>query len=57
MADINNIKYLILFALIAISTPIQAQESSSDPALNAYRQGDYDKAIELYSELLAKKHG
>ena len=54
MADINNIKYSILLILIAISTPIQAQQSSSDPALNAYRQGDYDKAIELYSELLAK---
>ena len=54
MADINNIKYSILLILIAITTPIQGQQSSSDPALNAYRQGDYDKAIELYSELLAK---
>ena len=54
MADINNIKYSILLIMIAITTQIYAQESSSDPALNAYRQGDYDKAIELYSELLAK---
>ena len=54
MADINNIKYFILLVLIAINTPIQGQQNSSDPALNAYRQGDYDKAIELYSELLAK---
>ncbi|MCH7496093.1 MAG: tetratricopeptide repeat protein, partial [Candidatus Marinimicrobia bacterium] len=54
MADINNIKFLILSVLTAAATPIYSQQSSSDPALNAYRQGDYDKAIELYSELLAK---
>ena len=54
MADINNIKYLILLVFIAVTTPIYSQQSSPDPALNAYRQGDYDKAIELYSELLAK---
>ena len=54
MADINNSKYLILLVLIAAATPVQSQQSSPDPALNAYRQGDYDKAIELYSELLAK---
>ena len=54
MADINNIKYLIFTVLISTTAPIYSQESSSDPALNAYRQGDYDKAIELYSEMLAK---
>ena len=54
MADINNIKYLTLLVLIATATPVLSQQSSDDPALNAYRQGDYDKAIELYSELLAK---
>ena len=54
MADISNIKYLTLLVLIATATPVLSQQSSDDPALNAYRQGDYDKAIELYSELLAK---
>ena len=54
MADINNIKYLILLVSVATTTPIYSQQSSDDPALNAYRLGDYDKAIELYSELLAK---
>ena len=54
MADINNIKYLILLVSVAVTTPVYSQQSSADPALNAYRQGDYDKAIELYSELLAK---
>jgi len=54
MADINKIKQLIFLVLLALTTPIYGQESSSDPALNAYRQGDFDKAIELYSELLAK---
>lgn len=54
MADINNIKYLILLVSVATTTPIYSQQSSDDPALNAYRQGDYDKAIEMYSELLAK---
>ena len=54
MADINNSKYLIFLLLITATAPASSQQSSSDPALNAYRQGDYDKAIELYSELLAK---
>jgi len=54
VADINNIKYLILLVSVATTTPIYSQQNSDDPALNAYRLGDYDKAIELYSELLAK---
>lgn len=38
-----------------IATPLlQGQQSSPDPALNAYRNGDYDKAIEIYSEKLAE---
>ncbi len=54
MADINNIKKLLFLVLLTTAMPVYSQQSSDDPALNAYRQGDYDKAIELYSELLAK---
>ncbi len=54
MAGINNIKRCILLVFVTATAPIQGQQSSPDPALNAYRQGDYDKAIELYIELLAE---
>ena len=41
--------------IFLITAPLLAQESTSDPALQAYRDGEYDKAIQLYSNMLAEK--
>ena len=53
MADINKITFFTLIFLM--TTSLSAQESTSDPALQAYRDGEYDKAIQLYSNMLADK--
>ena len=53
MADINKIMFFIL--ILMITAPLFAQESTTDPALQAYRDGDFDKAIQLYSNMLADK--
>jgi len=41
--------------ILMITTVLHAQESTTDPALQAYRDGEFDKAIQLYSNMLADK--
>lgn len=53
MADINKVMFLIM--IFMVTAPLYAQESTTDPALQAYRDGEYDKAIQLYSNMLADK--
>ena len=53
MADINKVMFLIM--IFVVTAPLYAQESTTDPALQAYRDGEYDKAIKLYSDMLADK--
>ena len=48
---------LQLFIVLVGAPQLPAQESTSDPALNAFREGDFDKAIQLYSDMLAEKSG
>ena len=54
-----NFRISLLHILIVfVGAPqLSAQESTSDPALNAFREGDFDKAIQLYSDMLAEKSG
>lgn len=49
---------LLHILIVFVGAPqLSAQESTSDPALNAFREGDFDKAIQLYSDMLAEKSG
>ena len=49
---------LLQILIVFVGAPhLPAQESTSDPALNAFREGDFDKAIQLYSDMLAEKSG
>ena len=49
---------LLQILIVFVGAPqLSAQESTSDPALNAFREGDFDKAIQLYSDMLAEKSG
>ena len=54
-----NCKIILLQLLIVVvgTHQLPAQESTSDPALKAFREGDFDKAIQLYSDMLAEKSG
>lgn len=40
--------------IFLMTASLFAQESTSDPALQAYRNGEYDIAIQLYSNMLAE---
>ena len=54
-----NCKITLLHLLIVFvgAQQLPAQKSTSDPALSAFREGDFDKAIQLYSDMLAEKSG
>ena len=52
-----RISLLHILILFVGAPQLPAQESTSDPALNAFREGDFDKAIQLYSDMLAEKSG
>lgn len=54
-----NRKIILLQLLIVFvgAAQLPAQKSTSDPALSAFREGDFDKAIQLYSDMLAEKSG